>query len=171
MVDFKAQLEKGFDAHEKASAAKKEINHILREIAKVIEEYTDGKVSIYVKRESLYTNTLSSLVKIGSIFSAPVNNKDAESQTSLDDKLVAYDKLNDRKHDAESLAYWSQSDAGYPCTLRFGGTKHNAFDRESLELVLGELLASSETGRIISSIKLKAEAFNDETKKPSDGNA
>jgi len=41
----------------------------------------------------------------------------------------------------DSIANWSQSVSGYPCSMAFAGQKHICADKESLELAIADLLA------------------------------
>ncbi len=146
MVDYKAQLAKGFSAHQRVSIAKEEVASILSELSKQVMDFTGGRVGIALKREvaSLVAEALGSVASITS--GLPTN-----LPLKIQYNLVAYDKSRGIGN-AERLASWMQARTGYPCTLRFDDTKHEAYDRKSLEAILGELLASPETGRIISSI-------------------
>lgn len=150
MVDFKAQLAKGFSAHEKAASAKEEIAAVLRELTAQVEEFTNGRVGIMLKREvaSLLAEAMGTVANATSGLPA---NLPLKTQYNL----VAYDKSKG-SGGAERLASWMQANTGYPCTLRFDDAKREAYDRKSLELILGDLLASSETGRIISAIASSA---------------
>ncbi|WP_368517504.1 hypothetical protein [Rhizobium sp.] len=146
MVDFKSQLRKGIAAHERASAAKQEVSSILEDLTAQIEEYTNGRVGITVKEETSLANTIRAIAAMGS--GAP---EKLPLKTQF--VLVAYDKSSG---EAKRLASWTQEPTGYPCTLRFGDANREAYDRKSLEAILGELLSSAETGRIISSIVSKS---------------
>lgn len=149
MVDFKAQLAKGFSAHQKASAAKEEVSSVLNELSAQVADFTGGRVGILLKREiaSLIAETLGN---VASVTNGLPSNLPLKTQYNL----VAYDKSRGAGN-AERLASWMQANTGYPCTLRFDDAKHEAYDRKSLEAILGELLASPETGRIISAIASK----------------
>lgn len=150
MVDFKEQLAKGFNAHQRASAAKEEVNSILQNLTSQVEEFTEGRVGITLKRE-IASMTAEILNNVAGFTSGVPITPPLKTQYNL----VAYDKSRGTGN-AERLASWLQDKTGYPCALRFGDAKREAYDRESLEAILGELLASSETGRIISSIASKA---------------
>ncbi|KAA3525204.1 hypothetical protein DXM29_19150 [Agrobacterium tumefaciens] len=149
MVDYKAQLAKGFSAHQKVSVAKQEVASILNELSRQVMDFTEGRIGIALKREttSLIAEALDSVASI-------TNGLPTNLPLKIQYNLVAYDKSRGMGN-AERLASWMQARAGYPCTLRFDDTKHEAYDRKSLETILGELLASPETGRIISSIMSK----------------
>ena len=152
MVDFKAQLAKGFTAHEKASAAKAEVKAVLMELSKQVEEFTHGKVAIKLKAVPR-PMSVGVFAQVARLSMDPAPRPPAASETIL----IAFDKKLG-PHDGERLAYWEQSNRGYPCTLIFDQIKRDVLDRRSLENVLGELLASPETGRIISSIVEKSSA-------------
>ncbi len=150
MVDFKAQLAKGYSAHQKASAAKEEVSDVLGELSQQVEDFTSGRVGVTLKREiaSLMAEALGGLASVTSGLPA---NLPLKTQYNL----VAFDKSRGMGS-AERLASWMQANTGYPCTLRFEDTKHEAYDRKSLEAILGQLLASPETGRTISLMAAKA---------------
>lgn len=150
MVDYKVHLAKGVSAHQKASAAKEEVSAILRELTAQVEDFTNGRVGVSLKREgaSLFGEVIGNLASVTSgLPSSP--------PLKVQYNLVAYDKSGGTGS-AERLASWTQANTGYPCTLRFDDAKREAYDRKSLESILGELLASPETGRIISAIASKA---------------
>ena len=160
MVDFKAHLAKGYSAYEKATAARTEVKAVLRELTSQVEEFTNGKVGIKLKDEvALFSNNIvENLVNVAS--GNPVS-----MPTNIQINLVAYDKSQESST-ARKLASWTQEKDGYPCVLRFANAKHEAYDRTSLEKVLSELLAWSETGRIISSIAAKSPKANEIEGKP-----
>lgn len=156
MVDFKAHLAKGVSAHKKASAAKQEVVEVLRELSAQVEEYTDGKVAITLQREAA-----SIIEAVGGIANLTSGLK-ASLPLKIQYNLVAYEKSKGTLK-TERLASWTQANTGYPCALRFDDAKREAYDRKSLESILGDLMASVETGRIITSIVDRA-TTNDEAR-------
>lgn len=146
MANFKAQIEKGLTAHQHAVSAKQEIASVLEELDVQIAEATNGKVGIKVR-------SFLTLPEERSIFSGLAASIAASitSPTARHMGLAAYHK----KHDdcpVEKLAVWEQANTGYPCTIRFDGQKRDCYDRQSLEKMLGELLATSETGRLVAQV-------------------
>ncbi|MEZ2222182.1 hypothetical protein [Rhizobium sp. RCC_161_2] len=87
MVDFKAQLAKGFTAHQKASAAKEEVNSILQNLTAQVEDYTGGRVGITLKRE-IASFTAEMLSNVASLTSGVPATPPLKTQYNL----VAYDK-------------------------------------------------------------------------------
>jgi len=146
MVDFKAQLEKGLNAHRQATAAIDEVNLVLRNLSDQVSEYTNGRVGIALKQE-LGMFLADSAASISALTSGMPVTPPLQTQHIL----VAYDKSRGLGK-AQRLASWTQHKSGYPCILRFDDAKREAVDRKSLEETIGVLLASSETGRVISSI-------------------
>ncbi|WP_152967538.1 hypothetical protein [Pannonibacter phragmitetus] len=148
MVDFKSQLAKGYKSHQKATEQKAEIRSVLNELSKQVTDFTKGRVGIKLE------TTLASQVSHTLGWAASLINK-AQSSAPLKRhyNLIAYDISQTTTDIKNSLSSWETSNTGFPCILRFDDTTHVANDRKSLETILGELLASPETGRIISNIE------------------
>lgn len=154
MVDFKEQLEKGLSAYRQASAARQEIESVLRNFSAQIEYYTNNIVGIILKEDtaSRVAGVISNLAKLGS---KPVSYNKQYS-------IVAIDKSENSEQE-EYIATWQQSDTGYPCVVTFSNSRNVIYDREALENTLGDLLASPDTGRAISLILSAATTESNDT--------
>jgi hypothetical protein len=147
MVDFKSQLEKGYKSHQKATAQKEEIKSVLNELSKQVKEFTEGRVEI--KLETDLASQVSHTLGMAASF---INKERSSAPLKRRYNLIAYDASRNTTDIKNSLSSWEPSNTGFPCVLRFDDTTHVANDRKSLETILGDLLASPETGRIISTI-------------------
>lgn len=153
MVDFRDKMRKGLKAHQDATAAKAEINGIINDLSEAVSEETLGKVGIKFRAFApQLTMNAKSLVELA--MGGPPRETGPSQQW-----LIAYAKNQQRVPD-EKLAQFEIAVTGYPCTLRFGGERIDAYDREGLENGLGTLLEYPETGRSISTLRREVDRAN-----------
>lgn len=144
MTDFREKLRRGLEAHDSANAAKREINSVIAALNEAVERETDGRVGVKIIATSMGLPGMAARI-------AALSAGGVVSPVETEHWIVAFSTVyTDIK--PLKLSRWDIDDAGYPCTLRFAGERLEAYDRESLENALGEMLEYTETGGAISAI-------------------
>ena len=132
-MDFRAQIEKGLQANKLVEDNRAEIERVLKDINLQLTGLTSGVVGLKIAKlkRSGFLNISSSGTLLSSNYQAIVifNTKTPDNFSEL--------------------AEWEVSDRGYPCSVSFDGERHDCFDKASLEITLGDMLARPETGAAI----------------------
>ncbi len=133
MTNFIESLSFGMQIAQKRHQNFLEIHDVMFDLKKQIESYSNGKILIELIGESgeYFTNfdknqdmLYESKNLFASLSSAPEN---------------VYDKLTRIEFSTD----------GYPCTINIEGNKYDAFDKNSLEENLKNLLSTASIGEII----------------------
>jgi hypothetical protein len=135
MSEFGNALRKGIGAHERAAAARREMDAVLSQASKEVQDVVGAPISLQFEAVDRPTREKSVAESIGGI-PAP-----RETVTMIIAKTP--------RGPSERLAEAELSEIGYPVTLRWGHQRERASDRSSFELVLARLLESAITGEKI----------------------
>jgi len=137
MADFKKIFSVGVAAAETAAANKKEIEGVISEVNKQLQELYDEKVHFGVW--DLTKRTPRPGVK--NIFVDAFNYD-----------IVSYKGLcisNKEKKEPIVLAEWQITENGYPCILKYDDREAYCYNTDDLETELATLLSDVKTGKAI----------------------
>ncbi|MCF5747103.1 hypothetical protein [Pseudomonas tremae] len=140
MADFKLALKKGLDAAEKAEANRKEIESVIEELNKQLQEDTDGKLEIIQDLDYADTSAaVRAAIFIGGLSGAVgMGNNAAHLQ-----KVNYLSCRNPRSENKNKLrlSEFKVGRAGYPCELKVGDEEMFCEDKQALEQALSYLLS------------------------------
>lgn len=138
MADFRKSFTVGVAAAVVAAENRKEINDLIREVNKQLQETYDNKV--YFGVWSLTKRTR----KKGAVTNVFVD--------AFNFDIVEYDGLciaNHEEKDPVTLAEWKVSENGYPCIIKYDDREAYCYNKEDLVTELSTLLSDVKTGKAI----------------------
>ncbi|HGX3181971.1 TPA: hypothetical protein ACNH3N_004029 [Klebsiella variicola] len=137
-MDFKKSLTEGLEAAKKARDNKKEILALISDVSKIIEDFSEGKVSLKITNERRLAKGATQL----SAGLAAVLGETAY----VDYKALSLTR-NPQGTPKKILADWEidQSD-GYPCIISYNKQDITCHNKETLQQALSELLSDASTG-------------------------
>jgi hypothetical protein len=141
MIDFVTSLNKGLELAQQADENNKEIDAVFAELNRQLNEVYAGKV--FLKR-----NSSENMIKK---FSNLINGERyPDHSVNVNERMVIVATNPTVTMDAsDSIANWSQSASGYPCSIAFAGQKHICSDKGSLELAIADLLADPSVAKTL----------------------
>jgi hypothetical protein len=142
MSDFKAALNEGFAAADKAELARREIDEVLRNFNQDLMEATGGKLSAKVKH---FERVVSDEVWPQLRTLAALQGRLRKEYFSA---IVATNPTIEKSPEKE-LARWRRSHNGYPCTITWSNEEHQCSDRVSLEGCLADLLRDAGVAEVL----------------------
>ncbi len=142
MVNFRDRIRTGFAAHELADAAQQEIKSVISAVNDAIKAETNGRVGFEVF-EHRPTKPIPSLVAQIAAGIQPLR------ETAEPESWLAVVRSDEKKSVRRKLARWDMSVEGYPCVVKILHDRTTAYDKTSLEEILGQLLEHPETGKAI----------------------
>lgn len=162
MTDFKQAFLQGQDAVDRARSAKKEISETFARLFEAVADVTHGTVEMRLKtypKGGAYSSAFMALTLATSKFI-----RDAEA-IPTDEWIIA---RNTKSTDAAEvkLARWKQSDAGYPCTIRYSEVDEQIRHQSQLETALASFLANPWVGERIQKLSKAHEKEVTEPPKP-----
>jgi len=163
VVDFASRLAEGLTAHEAAVREANEISQVLRELDEQVRQATGEAVRIGVE-----TFRIKKPKQHNSIFAVVVADF---SPPEYEEFKGLGAKTSEKPNNPVLLAKWDTNSRGYPVSLHYSDIGAKAYDKATLEKILGDLLASPETGRSIQGVidqAARAKAKADEQAKSVD---
>lgn len=141
-MDFKKSLSAGLEAAKKARSNKDEIYSTINDISQVINEFSNGLVSLEITNEK-------KRVEDGSMFSAM-----AAALGSLGTlpsfksyQALSFIRNSNGKRIKKILAEWSLNDSeGYPCIISYRKQDVRCTTKDTLAKALNDLLSDALTG-------------------------
>lgn len=146
MIDFSKSFKKGIAAAAIADKSRQEINLVFEDLNEQLNQATDGKVAIRIRKPSILMSNLKQSI---------LNQKGS-------DTIIAF-KPQDPQNRYTELAKWSQNNAGYPCKIVYDINAIYCEDKEALEVALAKLLEDPAIGEKLYKI-MNLELNQDEEK-------
>lgn len=132
MVNFIDSFNKGISAAEKAIANKDEIDSVIDQLSKQLQQATGGKVKISIAEKQMpfnaFTGGISELINRKTYWAIVASNP-----------LATYQP--------KELAQWKFTESGYPCSIVLQDVEIYCEDKAGLENALEKMLATPETGK------------------------
>lgn len=138
MADFRQSFSAAVAAAVVAAENKKEINDLIQEVSRQLEEAYEGKVHFGVWKLS---KRLRKKDAVGNIFMNVLNYETVEYQALC---ITNYDNK-----EPISLVEWKISDNGYPCIITYDERDSYCYNKEDLIAELSTLLSDVKTGKAI----------------------
>lgn len=138
MADFKKALETGLAANKDANAKRREIGGVVEELSTTLRAATSDVVQVVLRQ------AVREKVRVLRGIVANLTGENREVTEVRYTALVA-ERIVEPKQSAE-LAEVELEPTGYPVYVRSSGVNGHAYDRESLERVLSEVLEHPDTG-------------------------
>lgn len=141
MTDFRQAFLQGQEAVERAKVARNEISQTFARLFKDIADVTKGAIELKLQRfpKGAYGSAFLALT----LATAKLIS-DTEPLPS--EEWITARNSNSQNSKPLKLARWTQSDSGYPCTLRYSGVDENIVDQSGLESALATFIANAWVG-------------------------
>lgn len=139
-INFKNSLKIGINSALEAEECKKEIQSVFADFNVALNEETNGKVMVRIRRAS----NANALAVLG-VFAKnnKVKNDDTEYYEAIFVKSVS-------STGAEiEVARWRQAERGYPCWISLNHTEYACSDKESLISSLAKLASQPHFGKAV----------------------
>ncbi len=147
MVDFASRLSQGLSAHEEAVREANEIKQVVRDLDEQVFLATDRIIHIGIENFRVRKQAKRDTT-VGSFAAAAMGIMDLTVPEYEEFKGIGA-KADGVSKEPVLLARWETTSRGYPVTITYFDVRTQAYDKESLEKALGDLLASPETGGAI----------------------
>jgi hypothetical protein len=151
MTDFRQAFLQGQEAVDRAEVARKEIAQTFARLFKDVADVTNGTVELKFQKfpKGAYGSAFLAL----SIATAKLI-PDIEPLPT--EEWIIARSANSQNAKPLRLARWTQSDSGYPCTLRYSEVDENIHNQLSLESALANFLANAWVGEQLRSLSARS---------------
>jgi hypothetical protein len=141
-MDFKKSLSAGLEAAKKARYNKDEINSTIKDLSQVINEFSNGLISLEITSERKKvdnSNMFSAMASAMGTLSHLNSYKDYQALSLI--------KNSNNRIIKRELAEWSLNDSvGYPCVISYNKQDVRCSTRDTLAKALNDLMSDAQSG-------------------------